>query len=242
MKKYHIARKAIILTLIFALLTALVLTACKAPDEKPVATDIPATEVPTEVPTEKPTPAPTEVPTEKPTKAPPASGTNVALRADVEVSSTTGQTHVQWGWDYEYINDGRYYDADPDDPSVGWTTAVGVNTDDPEQEEWIQFTLEQDTSINKIIVYPVGYPNATGGNFCPECFKIEVSADGKEYTVIAEVVDNTRAADKDTTPFTFEFDAITCRYVRFVATRLYRVPSPADGYLCQLAEIEIFAA
>ena len=43
-------------------------------------------------------------------------------------------------------------------------------------------------------------------------------------------------------PIVFEFDAVTCRYVQFLATKLYSVPSSADGYLCQVAEIEVFAA
>ncbi len=207
------------------------------PTEVP-ATEVPATEIPaTEVPTEEPTdtPAPTEPPTEAPTHEPVKSGTNVALDAAVEVSSTTGDVHVQWGWSYEFINDGYYYE--PEIPSAGWTTAVQVNFDDPEQEEWVLLTLAQDTSVNKIAVYPV-----VNGSHFPESFKVMVSADGQNFTTVGEVNDNTRAADKDTTPFVFEFDAVTCRYVQFLATKLYSVPSPADGYLCQVAEIEVFAA
>ena len=202
------------------------------PTEVP-ATEIPATEVPTEEPTD--TPAPTEPPTEAPTPEPVKSGTNVALDAAVDVSSTTGDVHVQWGWSYEYINDGYYYA--PEIPSAGWTTAVQVNFDDPEQEEWVLLTLAQDTSVNKIAVYPV-----VNGSHFPESFKVMVSADGQNFTTVGEVNDNTRAADKDTTPFVFEFDAVTCRYVQFLATKLYSVPSSADGYLCQVAEIEVFAA
>jgi hypothetical protein len=242
MNKNKIPLAAVLIIVIIA--AALALSACSAGNKetptKVPATDTPAeipTELPTELPTEAPTEAPTEEPTEKPTKEPPASGTNVALNADVEVSSTTGSVHVQWGWAPEYINDGRFYDPDPDDPSVGWTTAVGVNTTDPDQEEWVIFTLAQNTAVNKIIIYPV-----VGGNHFPESFKVMVSADGNEYTTVGEVNDNTRAADKDDTPFTFEFDAVNCRYVQFLATKLYSVPSTADGFLCQVAEIEIYAA
>ena len=225
--------------LILTLVMALSLTACKTNSEPeatakpedvtgvPIVTVEPATATP--VVTEEP--VPTEAPTEAPTKAPAASGTNVALDADVEVSSTTGETHVQWGWSYEYINDGVIIDTGL--PSVGWTTAVKENFDDQEQEEWVLFTLAQDTSINKIIVYPVGR--------FPESFKLMVSSDGKEFTTVAEVNDNTRFADNDTEPYEFEFEAVNCRYVQFLATRLCD-PSPADGYLCQVAEIEIFAA
>ena len=108
MNRKKLFHAAVALTL--ALLTLFALSACSKQEEPassakpedpsaaPAVTDVPAvTEEPaTEVP-------PTEAPTEKPTKAPPASGTNVALSADVEVSSTTGDTHVQWGWSYEYM-------------------------------------------------------------------------------------------------------------------------------------------
>ncbi len=201
--------------------------------QEPVITDLPATEAPTEVPA---TEAPTEVPapTEEPTAAPVESGTNVAIGAEVDVSTTTGESHLSIGFMPEAINDGYYYD--PTVPSVGWTTNVGENYEDPEQEEWAELKLAQVTSINKIIVYPV----VNGGRF-PVAFKLQVSLDGKNYTNVAEVKDNSRFEDKDDTPFSFEFEAVTCRYVKFLATELCD-PSPADGYLCQVAEIEIYAA
>ncbi|MBO4327416.1 MAG: discoidin domain-containing protein [Clostridia bacterium] len=201
--------------------------------EKAVVTDVPATDAPTEEPA---TEAPTEVaePTEAPSPAQIESGTNVALGAEVDVSTTTGESHLSIGFSPEAINDGYYYD--PEVPSAGWTTNVGENYDDPDQEEWAILKLAQDTSINKIIVYPV----INGGRF-PISFKLMVSMDGKNYTTVAEVTENTRFEDKDDTPFEFEFDAVTCRYVQFLATQLCD-PSPADGYLCQVAEIEIYAA
>ncbi len=201
--------------------------------QEPVITDLPATEAPTEVPA---TEAPTEVPapTEEPTAAPVESGTNVAIGAEVDVSTTTGESHVSIGFMPEAINDGYYYD--PNVPSVGWTTNVGENYEDPEQEEWAELKLAQVTSINKIIVYPV----VNGGRF-PVAFKLQVSLDGKKYTTVAEVKDNSRFEDKDDTPFELEFEAVTCRFVKFLATELCD-PSPADGYLCQVAEIEIYAA
>jgi len=237
------ARKVIVLVLAITLVLSVMLTACKPAEESavtaepesstevPAATDVAATEEPTEEPTQ----APTEEPTEAPTKEPVASGTNVALDADVDVSSTTGDLHIQWGWSYEYINDGLYFDIEEN--SAGWTTAVGENMTDPDQEEWATFSLAQETTINKVIVYPV-----QNGRHFPESFKILVSSDGKNYTAVAEVNDNTRAADGDETPFVLEFDAVTCLYVQFLATKQYRVPSAADGYLCQVSEIEIFAA
>jgi hypothetical protein len=67
--------------------------------------------------------------------------------------------------------------------------------------------------------------------------------DGKDYTTVAKVENNTRAADNSTDPFLLEFEAVNAKYVRFLATKLYDVPSAlGDGILCQVAEIEIFAA
>jgi hypothetical protein len=200
-----------------------------APTEEP-ATEVPATDAPTDVP------EPTEAvdPTEGPELVPIESGTNVALDAEVDVSSTTGESHASIGFGPEHINDGYYYE--PSVPSVGWTTNVSENFDDPEQEEWAELKLAQDTAINKIIVYPV----VNGGRF-PVAFQLQVSMDGKNYTTVAEVKDNSRFDDKDDSPFEFEFETVICRYVKFLATELCEA-SPRDGYLCQVAEIEIYAA
>lgn len=197
----------------------------QAPTQEPVITDVPATEAPTEEPT----------PSSEPTAAPIAKGTNVAYNADVEVSSTTGIGHIQWGWSYEYINDGLI--VDPDFPSYGWTSAVGVNFEE-DHEEWVEFTLSKVTKIDTVKVYPT-----LGGSYCPVTFEIQISMDGKEYTTVAKVEDNDRAATGSEEPFVLEFEAAEARYVRFLATKLYGVPSSlGDGILCQLAEIEILAA
>lgn len=197
---------------------------------------------PTDIVTEKPTEVITDAPTEEPTPSPLptaaniAKGTNVALDAEVDVSSTTGAGHVQWGWSYEYINDG--YIIDDEALSYGWTTAVGVNMDDPDQQEWVEFLLDKYTSVDTVILYPTIY-----GSYFPVNYEIQVSMDGKDYTTVAKVEGDQHALKGDTTPVKLEFEAVTCRYVRFLATRLYDVPSSlGDGILCQMAEIEIYAA
>ena len=143
-----------------------------APTQEPVITDVPATEAPTE----EPTPSP------EPTAAPIAKGTNVAYNADVEVSSTTGIGHIQWGWSYEYINDGLI--VDPDFPSYGWTSAVGVNFEE-DHEEWVEFTLAKVTKIDTVKVYPT-----LGGSYCPVTFEIQISMDGKDYYLIGNNMTN----------------------------------------------------
>jgi predicted small secreted protein len=202
------------------------------------ATEAAATDVVTEKPTEEITQGPTDEPTPSPvpTAAGAEKGINVALDAEVDVSSTTGTSHVQWGWSYEYINDGIITDSDA--LSYGWTTAVGVNMDNPDQEEWVEFKLDKYFLIDTVIVYPT-----LGGSYFPVDYEIQVSMDGREYTTVARVEGDNHAAKADTTPVKLEFEAVTARYVRFLATKLYDMLSPlGDGILCQLAEIEILTA
>lgn len=113
-------KKAILCILLVLTATALLLSACGSKETSPAATQQPAsTEQPASetAPAEEETPGATDVPavteepetpasTEEPTPSPVptadpsiAKGTNVALTAEiVDVSSTTGETHVQWGW------------------------------------------------------------------------------------------------------------------------------------------------
>ncbi len=239
--------------IVWAVLAAMIfsLAACATPvnettpTQKPAATDVPEekneTEAPT--PTEAPTdtPAPTDPPTPSPVPTADPSiekGTNVALDAEIEdVSSTTGDTHVQWGWSYEYVNDGIIYDATLVPPSLGWTTNVGVNPDDPDQEEWIIFELEKYTLIDKVRVCPT-----IGGSCFPVDFHIEVSLNGKDYTTVASAEGCKNAKTGNVKPVELTFDAVTAKYVKFVATKLYDVPSGNDGILMQIGEIEIYAA
>ena len=252
-------KKVIISILLITVAAMLALGACanNAPAAEPTkepsseATETPAgnndtdpTEAPAD-PTEEPaTEAPveeTEAPTDTPAPTADASiekGTNVALTAYVDifdVSSTTGDTHVQWGWSYEFINDGIRWDAS-DPPSLGWTTDVGVNMDDPEQEEWIIFELEKYTLIDTVNVCPT-----IGGTCFPVDFHIEVSLDGNTYTRVATVEGCDRAAKGSDKPVVMTFDAVTAKYVKFIATRIYDVPSGNDGLLMQIGEIEIIA-
>ena len=204
--------------------------ATAAPTEEPAPTDEPSpTDEPT--PTEEPTPSP--APTADPSIE---KGTNVALSAEIDdVSSTTGETHVQWGWSYEFINDGIRWDANPP-ASLGWTTNVGVNLDDPLQEEWIVFELENYTLIDTVNVCP------TISAACfPIDFHIEVSLDGKNYVTVASVEGCDRVRTGSDEPVVMTFEPVTAKYVQFVATKLYEVPSGNDGILMQIGEIEIIA-
>jgi len=239
----------LVATLFAAGLLCLALAACSGNTPASEATDVPAvsdvteapaevTEAPTAEPTEAPTPEPTEEPT--PTEVPTAdasipAGTNVALTAEREVSSTTGAQHVQWGWSEEYVNDG-YTEINTEENRIGWTTAVGQNFDTPEWEEYVIFELQTYTSINKVVIYPV----KNAGCF-PIDYQIDVSMDGIHWTTVGKVEDDERNANRDDSPSVIEFEAVTARYVCFLATEL-GAPTAADGYMCQICEIEVYSA
>ncbi len=225
---------------------ALLLSACaQKPDDpkpadtaQPAATDVPAdaTEAPEATPTEEPTDTPDPTDTPAPTAAAIEPGTNVALTAELEVSSSTGPGHVQWGWSYEYINDGVKFDTSI--PNLGWTTAVGLypEPEDAEVEEWVLFELETYTNVNKMVVFPT-----IDGSCFPVDFHVEVSLNGKDFTTVASVEGNESAVKRSSKAITMEFDPCLVKYVKFVITRMYDVPSGADGLLCQLCEIEVYS-
>ncbi|MBP1588205.1 MAG: discoidin domain-containing protein [Clostridia bacterium] len=211
------------------------------PGEEPTESADPGEE-PTEGtdPVEEPTESadPVEEPTAEPapTGNPDiASGTNVALTAEVDVSSTTGESHVQWGWSYEFVNDGLITDRDA--LSYGWTSEVLVKYDSPETDDWALFELKDYTTINSVKIWPI----FSGTNF-PVDYRIEVSTDDKTYTTVASVEGDTHAKTGSEEPVLLEFDPVTAKYVKFVVTKMHDVQSGNDGYIFQIAEIEIFAA
>ena len=247
-------KNRLIILLVIALTAALLFSACArtgtvkpGPDETESVTAGSESAEPTEpagIPTdaEEPTEEVTAEPTEEPTPTPVptadpdiASGTNVALTADVEVSSTTGESHVQWGWSYEYVNDGIIMDKDA--LSYGWVSEVLVKYDSPETDDWALFELDKYTSINSVKVWPI----FSGTNF-PVDYHVEVSLDGREFTTVASVTGDTHATTGSEEPVLLEFDAVTAKYVKFAITKMHDVQSGNDGYIFQIAEIEIFAA
>ena len=234
---------------VWILLICLLLSACgtdtpneKDPGSATTAAGNTATAAPTREPTAEPTAAPTEEPTPEPTlNTEIASGINVALNCKAVTSSTTGEVHELWGWKESYINDGITENLGAE--HVGWTTAVQVNFDDPEQEEWVELTLDSIVMINKVVIYPIG----GAASFFPINYHIEISEDGKTFTTVGEVEGDTHCRDRDDSPVTIEFEAAAARVVRFVATKLYDFELEGgtvgqDGYLCQLAEIEVYTA
>ena len=198
---------------------------------KPAGATDALTSEPTDAPTPTDVPTPSPVPTADPSIA---EGTNVALTADVDTTTSTGQTHVQWGWSYEFLNDGV---IEATAESTGWSSMVSENHEEPETEQWIEFELFTYTYINKVILYP-----SRNGTFFPVDFKIQVSTNGSKFTDVAEVTGCELSVTKTGEPVTLEFDTVMAKYVRVYISKYCETPDETDGYLCQMAEIEILAA
>ena len=246
--------KKIVISLILVTVSAiLALSACTPAQENVSPTEAPAASETATAPTAEETPENTAAPTETPapTEAPPTEaptptevpsadpsiekGTNVALGAEVDFSSSTGEAHVQWGFSYEFINDGIREDMSV--PSLGWCSEVGVNFDDPYEEEWIELFLEKYTLIDTVKVFP-----ARDGTYFPIDFYVEVSLDGRSYSIVASAEDQQQQRDHSSEPTVLTFEPITARFVRLVITRRCDAPSPRDGYLVQIGELEVIAA
>lgn len=190
-----------------------------------------ATPNPTQAPTA--TPDPTATPTPAPTPEP---GTNVALNCPFEVSSHTGDTHTQWGWNQSFINDGNTKLLPYE--NVGWTTQVGaIMSMDAWVDQWALFDIGGNYLIDKVVIWPI----ENTAPFFPIDYHVEVSTDNNNYVTVISVEGDLSTAQVDASPKELTFEPVEARYVRVVFTKPYDVPN-ADGYLIQLAEIEIFTA
>ena len=221
-------RLIVFLAVVISVVLFASLIGCDPQNEVKETPEVTATKEPT------PTPEPTEEPTPTPTPAP---GTNVALNRPYEVSSDTGETHTVWGWHADYINDGITEVIDSE--HCGWTTQVGImKTEEEWEDQWVLIDIGGELKIDKVILYPI----QNSASFFPVDYHVEVSTDKDKFETVVSVTDDLSAEEADDTPKELTFDAITARYVRVVFTKPYSVPSPADGYLVQLAEIEIYTA
>lgn len=118
-----------------------------------------------------------------------------------------------------------------------FTSAVKQHMDSPDAEEWIIIDLEKDYSVQSVILYP---RFETGLGF-PENYQIDVSSDNETWTTVYTKVGDKGSENGDTDPRIIEFEAVSARYVRFLATKLTDVPGTSDGYLLQIGEMEVYA-
>lgn len=142
---------------------------------------------------------------------------NVARGKSVTVSSyPSSASYKEWGWWPDFLTDGTY--------NKGWTSNIGIHSS-ADSTEYAIIDLGQPYAIDKLRAAPMGC--------APVDFNITVSTDGVTWTTIEEVTD---AANKT---YTFKLDTpVVCRYVKYTGTKL--TGTGADGYMLQLAEIEVY--
>lgn len=211
--------KKIIMIFILVLVIAAAISACNG-DSDP---EVKQTEKPTAAITAEPTVAPTPAPT-----ATPIYGANVAEGKSTEVSSTVDASYAQWGFAQEYVNDGSL--------ELCFTSAVKQHMDSPDAEEWIIIDLEKNYSIKTVVLYP----RFDSGYGFPENYQIDVSTDKSTWTTVYTKVGDLGAEDGDTDPRIIDFDVVSARYVKLLATKLTMVQGTNDGYLLQLGEFEVY--
>lgn len=158
--------------------------------------------------------------------APKEDNKNKVLNCPTFVSST-GE-YVMWGWSQTFINDGVIAQSDK---HAGFTTLVGTNKDDPKKGEWITFMLGSEKTVSKVVLYP-----ANSATYFSKGFIVEVSEDGKTFKKVAEY----KETDNSMEPRTVTFSPISALFVRITTTELRQVTTSPDGYLFQVAEIEIY--
>ena len=157
---------------------------------------------------------------------PESNGKNCALQKAFLTSSTAPSLYEQWGWKASHLNDGI---IEQTSSHSGWTSQPGLYRKHPEQGEWVTILLGKEYQTNEVILYPCN--NAT---YFPKEFTVEVSSDGITWT---EVGKHTEDQNLGMTPRTVSFDTVSARFVKITATQMRT--SGADGYMFQVAEIEV---
>ncbi len=148
-------------------------------------------------------------------------GDNLAFGKEAFASSTTDDgMFKQWGWSLDFINDGTVNNA--------WTSNVGRN-DSANAEEFIGIKFGDIFAVDKVVIKPWGA--------FPVNYKVELSANGVDWTVIHEEK-NAKTPDGELviTPET----PVPARFIRLIATKLNFGGNAADGYLLQIGEIEAY--
>lgn len=138
-------------------------------------TEPPATEVPTEKPTERPTEKPTEVPTEKPTEEPTEEPTEPSGDAKIVGHKVTGSYEMSRVWE-DGTDDVKVGPQLSYDGQTGtyWNPKVMTGyTGEPA----ITYELDKQYDLNKFV-----FTFST-----TVYFKLFVSADGNDYTMIAQI-------------------------------------------------------
>ncbi|MCI8360460.1 MAG: family 78 glycoside hydrolase catalytic domain, partial [Clostridiales bacterium] len=160
---------------------------------------------------------------------------NLALGKTAKASSTHEDDY--WGWGVKYVTDGnRKNEGRQAGEYVGYSSA---GTPDKNHSEWIQVDLGEAADINQAVFYPAS--SLQNGQWLgygfPVDFTVEVSPDGKDWTVVAEETDYSLPVYG---PISFGFETRKARYVRLNAESLREKGSDGNSYRLQLSEIEVY--
>ncbi len=163
-------------------------------------------------------------------QAPPERGTyeikykkdsNIAKGKSVSVSSfPASDSYRVWGWHPDFLVDGG---------GGGWTSDVKIHMNEADSTEFAIIDLGDFFEISRV--------NTVAQGCWPVDFNIAVSDNKVEWTVIA---DEKNSADKDGGYDLVLDTPVRGRYVKFTGTKLRS--TSADGYMLQLAEIEVYGA
>ncbi|MGN0149780.1 MAG: family 78 glycoside hydrolase catalytic domain, partial [Clostridia bacterium] len=120
----------------------------------------------------------------------------------------------------------------------GYTSNAFGSIDAVSDPPYFEIDLGADTEISRVVLYPRTDASALAAGYYqfPQDFKIEVKADGGEYTQVYSVVG---ASDKSE-PYIIDFDAVSARYVKVTATKLSPNQVKNGGIRFQLAECEVY--
>lgn len=142
--------------------------------------------------------------------------------------------------DFSQVNDG--------DIDTKWCAKrENFNVEGQEYDEvghWIQIDFEKEYIVSKFVIHQASECERDAGKyqFNMMSYKVEVSADGKDWVTLIEEED-LYDIDEDGEAienYTKEFDPVSIRYFRF--NTLPGAASLAEGDIVRIPEIEVFSA
>ncbi len=159
---------------------------------------------------------------------PESSPTNLAKNATLTFSSEGGLSQLDTRWKAQHLIDGNRKLANS---IYGWSSQ---NRETANAVEWIIFDLGSNKTVTRADLYPRNDDFEIGEGF-PVDFSIDVSSNGTTWTTV--VSKTGYATPVDGALQTFDFSAVSARYVRLNITKLDQVNS---GFYAQLAELELY--
>ncbi len=160
---------------------------------------------------------------------------NLALHKPVTASSTNNDSY--WGWDLSYLNDGvLQHESRQEGEYTGYCSNL---TPDQDHQEWVVVDLQAELQVTRAVIYPASTQvgDQRLGYGIPLDFQIQISSDGENWETVYAATDYPLP---EYGPLTFDFDPVTGRYVRLLATRLRPKPSDGNSYRLQISELELY--